>query len=215
MAKSIHASRDGEVTVECQAMGTAADRELRQEGDGRGADDFGLIAPEGINAERLLAWGVLGVAVIASATLILGLNSQLTFIADDWELLVARNGLSLSTVFEPFHENIVIGPALVYKVLQGSFGMSSAMPFYVASISLFSHSRISWAFIACRLLAPSGSELLVADHEPGPDRKLRRRQPSVRPLAISLSTTFAGSPANTIFRCKCIWARPLFAGRIR
>src|SRR5687767_7586585 len=45
-----------------------------------------------------------------------------------------------------------------------------------ASISLFSHSRISWAFIACRLLAPSGSELLVADHEPGPDRELRRGQ---------------------------------------
>jgi hypothetical protein len=91
---------------------------------------------------RLLAWGVLGVAVIASAIVILGLDSELTFLADDWELLVARDGLSVATVFEPFHENIVVGPALVYKLLQAVFGMSSAMPFYVVSISLFLASAV-------------------------------------------------------------------------
>jgi len=73
---------------------------------------------------------------------ILSLNSQLTFIADDWELLVARDGLSVATVFEPFHENIVVGPALVCKLLQGIFGMSSAMPFYVVSVSLLLASAV-------------------------------------------------------------------------
>lgn len=92
--------------------------------------------------ERLLALGALVVAVVASAALLFGLNSQLTFIADDWELLVARDGLSAATVFEPFHENIVVGPAIVYKLLQGIFGMSSAMPFYVVSISLFLGSAV-------------------------------------------------------------------------
>lgn len=91
---------------------------------------------------RLLTWGALGVAVIASAALVLHLDSQLTFLADDWELLVARDGLSAATVFEPFHENIVVGPALVYKLLQAVFGISSAMPFYVVSISLFLASAV-------------------------------------------------------------------------
>jgi hypothetical protein len=101
-----------------------------------------LTASGGVDAERLLAWAALGVAVVASAVLLLGLNSQLTFFADDWELLVARDGLSVATVFEPFHENIMVGPALVYKLLQGIFGMSSAMPFYVVSISLFLASAV-------------------------------------------------------------------------
>lgn len=36
----------------------------------------------------------------------------------------------------------MVGPALVYKLLQGIFGMSSAMPFYVFSISLFLASAV-------------------------------------------------------------------------
>src|SRR6478752_2118153 len=42
-----------------------------------------------------------------------------------------------------------------------------------AAISLFSHSRMSSAFIS---LSSSGPDLLVADHEAGLDRQLRRRQ---------------------------------------
>lgn len=93
---------------------------------------------------RPRTWGVLALAVAASASagLLLYLDSQLTFIADDWELLVARDGLSAATVFEPFHENIVAGPAVVYKLLLAVFGMSSALPFYVVSISLFLASAV-------------------------------------------------------------------------
>jgi hypothetical protein len=82
-------------------------------------------------------WIALGLAAVLSGVLLLHLDSQLTFIADDWELLVSRSGLSASTVFDPFHENIVVGPAIVYKLLQAVFGMGSAMPFYVVSISTF------------------------------------------------------------------------------
>lgn len=88
------------------------------------------------------ARAALAVAVVISGALLLSLDSQLTFIADDWELLVAREGLAVSTVFEPFHENIVVGPAIVYKLLLGVFGMSSALPFYLASISLFLASAV-------------------------------------------------------------------------
>jgi hypothetical protein len=123
-------------------MGTATDREMRQEADGHRVNGPGPRSLRSINVERLLTRGTLGAAALASALLILGLDSQLTFIADDWELLVARDGLSVATVFEPFHENIVVGPALIYKLLQSIFGMSSAMPFYVVSISLFLASAV-------------------------------------------------------------------------
>jgi hypothetical protein len=36
----------------------------------------------------------------------------------------------------------VVGPALVYKLLQTFFGMSSAMPYYAVSISLFLTSAV-------------------------------------------------------------------------
>lgn len=88
------------------------------------------------------ARAALAAAVVISGTLLLSLDSQLTFIADDWELLVAREGLSISTVFEPFHENIVVGPSVIYKLLLGIFGMSSALPFYLVSISLFLASAV-------------------------------------------------------------------------
>lgn len=88
------------------------------------------------------ARAALAAAVVISGALLLSLDSQLTFIADDWELLVARKGLSAGTVFEPFHENIMVGPAIVYKLLLGIFGMSSALPFYVVSISLFLASAV-------------------------------------------------------------------------
>jgi hypothetical protein len=85
---------------------------------------------------------VLAIAVLASGALLLALDSQLTFIADDWELLVAREGWGPDVFLSPFHENIVIGPALVFKLLLAIFGMSSAVPFYIVSISLFLLSAV-------------------------------------------------------------------------
>jgi hypothetical protein len=89
-----------------------------------------------------LAQIALAVAVIASGVLLLNLDGQLTFIADDWELLVARSGSSLDTFVQPFHENIVFGPAVVYKLMLAIFGIGSALPFYVVSISLFLLSAV-------------------------------------------------------------------------
>jgi hypothetical protein len=64
------------------------------------------------------------------------MDSHLTFIADDWELLVGRQGWGPTALLDPFNGNIVLGPALVYKLLQTSLGMDSALPFYAVSISL-------------------------------------------------------------------------------
>jgi hypothetical protein len=84
----------------------------------------------------------LGVAVVASMVWLLRLDSQLTFIADDWMLLVKRNQWSLDYFFHPFHGSIVAGPGVVYKVLQETVGMGSATPYYAVSVGTFALSVV-------------------------------------------------------------------------
>src|SRR6185436_5612147 len=62
----------------------------------------------------------------------------------------------------------------IVAVLNLSRNSSSSSSPSRATISLSSHSRISPAFMSCS--SSSGPELLVADHELGPDRQLRGRQ---------------------------------------
>lgn len=93
-------------------------------------------------SERRAALVGLGLALLAAAIWLLSLDSHLTFIADDWELLVKRQGWNGGYFLEPFHENIVVGPALVYRLLLTVFGMDSALPFYVVSIGLFLTSAV-------------------------------------------------------------------------
>ncbi|MDX6595140.1 MAG: hypothetical protein QOI72_522, partial [Solirubrobacterales bacterium] len=85
---------------------------------------------------------VLAIAVLASGVLLLALDSQLTFIADDWMLLVKRQGWGASYFLQPFHGNIVVALALVYKVMREFFGMGSATPYYVAAIAAFIASAV-------------------------------------------------------------------------
>ncbi len=50
---------------------------------------------------------------------------------------MGRPGWSPSVFLRPFHENIAVGPAIVYKSGLAVFGMGSALPLYVLSIGLF------------------------------------------------------------------------------
>lgn len=81
-------------------------------------------------------------AVAASAVLLFHYDHQLTFVADDWELLVVRDGWGAPYFLDPYHEHILIGPAVVYKSLLTIFGMGSALPFYAAAISAFLGSAV-------------------------------------------------------------------------
>ena len=94
-----------------------------------------------LTSERA-AVGCLAIAVVISAILLVSLDSHLTFNADDWELLVVRKGWSPGTFLDPFHEHVVLAPALIYKTLLAFFGMSSALPFYLVSISLFALTAV-------------------------------------------------------------------------
>jgi hypothetical protein len=89
-----------------------------------------------------LPWLLLGAAVIASFAWLLDLDSELTFIADDWLLLVKRHDLTANYFLHPFHGNIVAAPALIYKVLQGTVGMESATPYYGLALATFALSAV-------------------------------------------------------------------------
>ena len=80
---------------------------------------------------------LLAVAALAAAAMLIAFDSHLTFVSDDWELLVRRHGFSADLFFEPYAEHLIVGPTLVWKALLSVFGMGSAMPFYVASIATF------------------------------------------------------------------------------
>jgi hypothetical protein len=73
----------------------------------------------------------------ASACLLLYLGSKLTFLLDDWEFLLYRHGVNLHSVLDPHGEHISALPVLVYKALQATVGMGSALPYRVVSVGLF------------------------------------------------------------------------------
>jgi hypothetical protein len=84
----------------------------------------------------------LAAAVVASFVWLLNLDAELTFIADDWLLLVKRHDVSVNYFLHPFHGNIVAFPALVYKGLQETVGMESATPYYGVAIATFALSAV-------------------------------------------------------------------------
>jgi hypothetical protein len=89
-----------------------------------------------------LPWLILAVAVLASFAWIVSRDVHLTFISDDWELLVGRQGTGSSYFLDSFNGNILVGQALVYKALLALFGMGSATPYFVLSISAFLLSAV-------------------------------------------------------------------------
>ncbi len=91
---------------------------------------------------RQAALILLGIAVAASATLLLVIGSRLTFFYDDWEFLIYRRGFDVSAFLDPHNEHIVLIPVAIYKALLASFGMTSSMPFRVVSTIVFLISAV-------------------------------------------------------------------------
>lgn len=80
--------------------------------------------------------------VACSLSVLLVLQSRLTFIGDDWEFLLQRRGLSAETFLRVHTDHIVVGPVAIYKALLAVFGMSSALPFQVVSTLIFVLSAV-------------------------------------------------------------------------
>lgn len=74
---------------------------------------------------------LLGVALVAAATVLLSFASELTFFQDTWAFLMHRQGFSAGDFLEPHNEHIVVVPIALQKLQLAIFGMGSATPEYV------------------------------------------------------------------------------------
>lgn len=87
--------------------------------------------------ERRLAnlpLALLAVAMVAAAALILVLVDELTYFGDTWATLMHRREFSADALLEPHNEHIVAFPVLITQVILRVFGMTSAMPEFVALV---------------------------------------------------------------------------------
>ena len=73
----------------------------------------------------------------AAVVLLIVLQSRLTFRIDDWVFLLNRSNLDPNAILAPHNGHLMALPALIYKGLLETFGMSSAVPFSVVSTALF------------------------------------------------------------------------------
>ena len=80
---------------------------------------------------------LLAVGMVIAAALVLNLTSKLTFIADEWNLLLLRQGWGFGQILEPFNGHPIMAPAFVFKSLQDVFGMESARPMQLAATATF------------------------------------------------------------------------------
>ena len=76
-------------------------------------------------------------AATASGLLLIALQSQLSFAADEWDYLLNRRGLSLDVLLRPHVDHIVLGPVAVYKAIQSTIGMEKLFPYALVSTPVF------------------------------------------------------------------------------
>jgi hypothetical protein len=80
---------------------------------------------------------LLGAALLSSGVLLIAWQSHLTFLPDDWDLLIQRRGLSPDVFLKPHARHIIIAPTAIYKAIQATLGMGSLLPFAVVATGAF------------------------------------------------------------------------------
>jgi hypothetical protein len=80
---------------------------------------------------------LLCLALAGSGVLLIAWQSHLTFLADDWDLLLYRRGFNPHALLDPHSRHLIIGPALVYKAIQATLGMDSYTPYGAVATATF------------------------------------------------------------------------------
>jgi hypothetical protein len=78
-----------------------------------------------------------GAAFLLSGVLLLHWLGRLTFWRDEWDFLLHRRPWTVGSVLDPFVEQLLAIPILIYKTLVSLFGMESPVPFQVVAVLLF------------------------------------------------------------------------------
>jgi hypothetical protein len=107
----------------------------------------------------------MGLLLVGSTALIFQLQSNMTFIYDDWAFLLYRRGGGAGTYFDPHNQHLVAAPIAIYKLLLSAFGMGSARPFQaVSDLSLLVSGTLLFLYIRRRVgdvLAILGTSLIL------------------------------------------------------
>jgi hypothetical protein len=95
---------------------------------------------------------LLAAALLASAVLLLALESDLTFFQDTWAFLMHRRALTADALLEPHNEHIVLIPAAIEMLLTTVFGMTSAVPEQVVmTLALAATGVLVFVYVRRRL----------------------------------------------------------------
>ncbi len=91
-------------------------------------------------------------AASLSAGLLLHWMSEITFWRDEWAFLLHRRGTSLDVIFDPFVEQLLAIPIVLYKLLVAGFGMDSPRPFQIPAVVMFVASVATvWLYLRRRV----------------------------------------------------------------
>ena len=99
-----------------------------------------------------LPMALFALAVALAGALLLTWLSDLTFWRDEWGFLLERRGFGADVFLEPHYEHIAISLIAVYKALQATFGMESALPFQLVATATFLLSiALLYVYVARRV----------------------------------------------------------------
>ncbi|HET8814574.1 MAG TPA: hypothetical protein VFM51_06425 [Solirubrobacterales bacterium] len=90
-----------------------------------------------VAAARLTATPVLLATMAIAGAWIVVLGQRLSFLLDDWGYILFRDRGDLDNWMRPDNEHFVAGPVTVWKLLIGTFGIDSMLPFKLVSTALF------------------------------------------------------------------------------
>jgi nicotinamide riboside transporter PnuC len=85
---------------------------------------------------RLLGKLAFSAAALASIAYVLWLGRGQTLILDEWSYLLDGRGWSPVTLLEPHNGHLIVFPVLVLKLMHGTFGISSHLPYQLLAVLL-------------------------------------------------------------------------------
>ncbi len=80
---------------------------------------------------------LLAAAVVASGALLIALAGDVVFLRDEWPVVLERRGFSAGVFLDPHVGHLAAGVIAIYKALLATFGMSSPLPFHLASTLIY------------------------------------------------------------------------------
>jgi len=95
---------------------------------------------------------MLGLALLASAVVLLTYASGLAPFQDSWEFLMHRRGFTADAFLQPHNEHIVVIPVAIDQLLLRLFGMSSGTPEFVAlTVALLLTAVLVFVYVRRRI----------------------------------------------------------------